>query len=137
MAVTSRRERYNLFNGMVCLIQALKGKFTMIDLRNESTVTGKIDEVDGGAVVHTFRGDPLGVQTGEINIMAPLLPQQHSCIFETYKGRCTSNEIVPLVSAKIQQNPQADDIPPHGFGIPTHFKILIHKILQTNKERQN
>nr|CAD7410004.1 unnamed protein product [Timema cristinae]CAD7426769.1 unnamed protein product [Timema monikensis] len=64
MAVTYRRERYNLYNGMVCLIQALKGKFTMIDLRNECTVSGKIDEVDGfmnvtmtAAIFTDARGD--------------------------------------------------------------------------------
>jgi hypothetical protein len=47
MALASRKERFYLFNGLVCLVQSLEGKYTTVDLRNESCVTGKIDQVDG------------------------------------------------------------------------------------------
>jgi hypothetical protein len=47
MALVSKREKFNLFNGLLCLVQSLEGKYTTVDLRNESCVTGKIEQVDG------------------------------------------------------------------------------------------
>jgi hypothetical protein len=47
MALVSKREKFFLFNGLVCLVQGLEGKYTTVDLRNESCVTGKIEQVDG------------------------------------------------------------------------------------------
>ncbi|XP_017768190.1 PREDICTED: U7 snRNA-associated Sm-like protein LSm10 [Nicrophorus vespilloides] len=38
---------YLLHNSMACLLNALVGKYTVIDLRNESSVHGKVVEVDG------------------------------------------------------------------------------------------
>lgn len=46
MALVSKREKYFLFNGLVCLVQSLEGRYTAVDLRNESCVTGKIEQVD-------------------------------------------------------------------------------------------
>lgn len=40
------REKFFSLNGLVCLSQALEGEYTVIDLRNESSVTGKIEQVD-------------------------------------------------------------------------------------------
>ncbi|PSN49172.1 hypothetical protein C0J52_10149 [Blattella germanica] len=42
----SRQDKFKLFNGLVCLAQGLEGKYTTVDLRNESCVTGKISQVD-------------------------------------------------------------------------------------------
>ncbi|XP_022194609.1 U7 snRNA-associated Sm-like protein LSm10 [Nilaparvata lugens] len=47
MALLSSKEKYHTFNGLNCLVKGLEGRFTTIDLRNESFVTGKIEEVDG------------------------------------------------------------------------------------------
>ena len=49
MAVSyvSKREKFESFNGLVCLAQGIEGSFTTVDLRNESYVTGKIEQVDG------------------------------------------------------------------------------------------
>ncbi|KAJ9595254.1 hypothetical protein L9F63_013442 [Diploptera punctata] len=47
MAFTSRREKFNIYNGLVCLAQGIEGSYTTVDLRNESCVTGKIEQVDG------------------------------------------------------------------------------------------
>ncbi|KAL4228310.1 LSM domain [Mactra antiquata] len=41
------RERYYVMNTMLCLIKALEGKKTTIELRDEKQVTGKIVNVDG------------------------------------------------------------------------------------------
>lgn len=46
MALVTKQEKYFLFNGLVCLVQSLEGRYTTIDLRNESCVTGKIEQVD-------------------------------------------------------------------------------------------
>jgi len=46
MALVSAKERFFLYNGLVCLVQSLEGKYTTVDLRNESCVTGKIEQVD-------------------------------------------------------------------------------------------
>ncbi|XP_069695314.1 U7 snRNA-associated Sm-like protein LSm10 [Periplaneta americana] len=47
MALVSRKEKHFMYNGLVCLVQGLEGKYTTVDLRNESSVTGKIEQVDG------------------------------------------------------------------------------------------
>ncbi|XP_033100435.1 U7 snRNA-associated Sm-like protein LSm10 [Anneissia japonica] len=41
------RERTKSKNSLTCLIQALEGKVTTIELRNESEVYGEIESVDG------------------------------------------------------------------------------------------
>jgi len=46
MALVTKKEKHFLFNGLVCLVQSLEGKYTTVDLRNESCVTGKIEQVD-------------------------------------------------------------------------------------------
>jgi len=46
MALVTKQEKYFLFNGLVCLVQGLEGRYTTIDLRNESCVMGKIEQVD-------------------------------------------------------------------------------------------
>jgi hypothetical protein len=46
MALVSKQEKYFLYNGLVCLVQSLEGRYTTVDLRNESSVTGKIEQVD-------------------------------------------------------------------------------------------
>lgn len=43
----SRREKFYLFNSLVILAQGVEGKYTTVDLRNESSVSGRIDLVDG------------------------------------------------------------------------------------------
>ncbi|XP_054273263.1 U7 snRNA-associated Sm-like protein LSm10 [Macrosteles quadrilineatus] len=40
------RERFFALNGLVCLVQSMEGKTTTVDLRNESSIYGKIDDVD-------------------------------------------------------------------------------------------
>uniref|UniRef100_A0A1B6M2D6 Sm domain-containing protein n=2 Tax=Graphocephala atropunctata TaxID=36148 RepID=A0A1B6M2D6_9HEMI len=40
------KERCFALNGLVCLVQAIEGKYTTVDLRNESSVYGRIDSVD-------------------------------------------------------------------------------------------
>ncbi|XP_067013340.2 U7 snRNA-associated Sm-like protein LSm10 [Anabrus simplex] len=47
MYCANAREKYLFFNNLVCLVNGLCGKYTTVDLRNESFVTGKIDQVDG------------------------------------------------------------------------------------------
>ncbi|XP_077977762.1 U7 snRNA-associated Sm-like protein LSm10 [Glandiceps talaboti] len=42
----SLRERFHSENTLVCLLQGLRGKQTIVELRNESTVIGTIDSVD-------------------------------------------------------------------------------------------
>nr|CAI5834848.1 unnamed protein product [Callosobruchus analis] len=43
----SKREQYFYHNNLVCVVKALEGIYTTIDLRNDSYVTGKIVRVDG------------------------------------------------------------------------------------------
>lgn len=43
----SRKERFQYYNSLVCLAKALEGYRTLIDLRNEACLTGKIEQVDG------------------------------------------------------------------------------------------
>lgn len=43
---TSVREKTVLSNTLVCLLKGIEGKSTTVELRNESTVYGRIDSVD-------------------------------------------------------------------------------------------
>lgn len=43
----SKVEKYNFFNTLACVPFILLNKNTVIDLRNETSVAGTIDEVDG------------------------------------------------------------------------------------------
>ncbi|GFR24977.1 sm domain-containing protein, partial [Trichonephila clavata] len=43
----SSRERAISSRTLVCLLQGLAGKVVHIDLRDETTITGKVDNVDG------------------------------------------------------------------------------------------
>ncbi|XP_063918655.1 U7 snRNA-associated Sm-like protein LSm10 [Zophobas morio] len=43
----SRSEKYHFHNYLTVLVKALENKHTLIDLRNESSVTGLIKHVDG------------------------------------------------------------------------------------------
>lgn len=40
------REKFFALNGLVCLVQALENKYTTVDMRNETSVFGKVNEVD-------------------------------------------------------------------------------------------
>lgn len=40
------QERFLSLNGLVCLAQSLEGKYTTVDLRNEISVYGQIEDVD-------------------------------------------------------------------------------------------
>lgn len=41
------QERVNALNGLGCLVKALVGRRITIDLRDETTLTGTVSEVDG------------------------------------------------------------------------------------------
>lgn len=43
----SKREKFKSRNSLVCLLQGLTGKTTTVELRNESSMTGCIEIVDG------------------------------------------------------------------------------------------
>lgn len=43
----SKRESFFLYNTLLCLVKSLEKRYTVIDLRNEVSVSGKIVEVDG------------------------------------------------------------------------------------------
>ncbi|CAH1971235.1 unnamed protein product [Acanthoscelides obtectus] len=43
----SKKEQYFFHNNLVCVVKALEGVYTTIDLRNDRYVTGKIVRVDG------------------------------------------------------------------------------------------
>ncbi|XP_071482529.1 U7 snRNA-associated Sm-like protein LSm10 [Diadema antillarum] len=43
----SRREKFKSKHTLICLLQALQGRITTVELRNECTATGYIDTVDG------------------------------------------------------------------------------------------
>nr|CAH7758853.1 unnamed protein product [Callosobruchus chinensis] len=43
----SKKEQYFYHNSLVCVVKALEGIYTTIDLRNDTYVTGKIVRVDG------------------------------------------------------------------------------------------
>ena len=62
--MSSEREKYLVKNSLVCLLVALEGKETAIELRNENVVTGKIENVDAfmnvtmsDALLETYKGD--------------------------------------------------------------------------------
>ncbi|XP_060067477.1 U7 snRNA-associated Sm-like protein LSm10 [Ylistrum balloti] len=40
------RERYKIRNSLICLLKAVEGKVTTVELRNESTVSGFVEHVD-------------------------------------------------------------------------------------------
>lgn len=41
------RERFKIVNTLVCLVKSCEGFSTTVDLRNETSVSGKIETVDG------------------------------------------------------------------------------------------
>lgn len=45
--LTDRRETHSKYNTLACLVIALKNRNILIDLRNETSVAGKIEDVDG------------------------------------------------------------------------------------------
>ncbi|XP_063708092.1 U7 snRNA-associated Sm-like protein LSm10 [Culicoides brevitarsis] len=45
--LSDRRETFSKYNTLACLATALKGRNILIDLRNETSVAGHIDDVDG------------------------------------------------------------------------------------------
>ncbi|XP_067125863.1 U7 snRNA-associated Sm-like protein LSm10 [Centruroides vittatus] len=48
----SLREKARSCKTLVCLLQALTGKITTVELRNECAITGRIDSVDGYMNIH-------------------------------------------------------------------------------------
>lgn len=46
-SLSTARDRYNAANSLLCLLQALEGRVTVIELRNEMAVKGLISQVDG------------------------------------------------------------------------------------------
>ncbi|CAH1110021.1 unnamed protein product [Psylliodes chrysocephalus] len=44
---SSKKENFLFHNTLVCLVKALEGTYTLVDLRNESCIAGKIVKVDG------------------------------------------------------------------------------------------
>ncbi|CAG9863103.1 unnamed protein product [Phyllotreta striolata] len=44
---SSRREQFHFYNSLACLVKALEGSHTLVDLRNESSVAGYVVLVDG------------------------------------------------------------------------------------------
>lgn len=43
----NKREKFNLYNSLVCIPHTLLNQNTIIDLRNETSVAGTIHFVDG------------------------------------------------------------------------------------------
>ncbi|RZC36554.1 U7 snRNA-associated Sm-like protein LSm10, partial [Asbolus verrucosus] len=43
----SRKEKYSYYNYLTSIVKGLENKHTIIDLRNESCVSGLIKQVDG------------------------------------------------------------------------------------------
>ncbi len=46
LGLVTKTERYNSAKSLVCLLQAMTGRSTSIDLRNELTVCGTVSMVD-------------------------------------------------------------------------------------------
>nr|XP_006817455.1 PREDICTED: uncharacterized protein LOC100367675 [Saccoglossus kowalevskii] len=70
----SLKERFHSENTLICLLQALTGKSTVIELRNESTVTGVIDSVD--AYMNVFMSDVEFVNAdGQVMILSNFFVQ--------------------------------------------------------------
>lgn len=44
---SNKKEVYYYYNNLVSVVKGLEGVYTAIDLRNESSITGRIDCVDG------------------------------------------------------------------------------------------
>ncbi|XP_033741152.1 U7 snRNA-associated Sm-like protein LSm10 [Pecten maximus] len=44
--MASDRERFKIRNSLICLLKAVEGKVTTVELRNESTVSGFVKHVD-------------------------------------------------------------------------------------------
>ncbi|OWF50960.1 U7 snRNA-associated Sm-like protein LSm10 [Mizuhopecten yessoensis] len=44
--MASDRERFKIRNSLICLLKAVEGKVTTVELRNESTVSGFVEHVD-------------------------------------------------------------------------------------------
>lgn len=44
---TSKIETYHIFNSLACVPYILLDHNTIIDMRNETSVAGRIDDVDG------------------------------------------------------------------------------------------
>lgn len=53
--MATNREKFKIRNSLICLIKAAEGYITTVDLRNENTVTGKIECVD--AYMNIFMTD--------------------------------------------------------------------------------
>ena len=45
--MASNREKFLIKNTLICLLKTVEGKVTTVELRNENSVTGTIDHVDG------------------------------------------------------------------------------------------
>lgn len=45
--MATNREKFLIKNTLICLLKAVEGKVTTVELRNENSVTGTIDHVDG------------------------------------------------------------------------------------------
>lgn len=43
----SNKEVFHFYNNLVSIVKGMEGLYTAIDLRNESSITGRIDMVDG------------------------------------------------------------------------------------------
>ena len=52
--LSTARDRYNAANSLLCLLQALEGSITVIELQNEMAVKGLITQVDGYIVSEQF-----------------------------------------------------------------------------------
>ena len=46
-SLSTARDRYNAANSLLCLLQALEGTVTVVEMRNEMAVKGLILQVDG------------------------------------------------------------------------------------------
>lgn len=45
--MASNREKFLIKNTLICLLKAVEGKVTTVELRNENSITGTIEHVDG------------------------------------------------------------------------------------------
>ncbi|XP_022911824.1 U7 snRNA-associated Sm-like protein LSm10 [Onthophagus taurus] len=70
MQRASRQEISSYFNTLACVVKGLEGHYTIIDLRGESCVSGKIIHVDGfmnidmkDCVYYNSRGDAYPFET--------------------------------------------------------------------------
>lgn len=42
-----KKEKYSLYNSLVCVAHGVIGLYTTVDLRNDSYISGKVDHIDG------------------------------------------------------------------------------------------